>query len=106
MPIRFFLFHPAGSARICKEILVNNNKRPRPGLRHAREQLGLTQQELANRLGTTKVAISRWENGSIFPTQYYRQRLCKALGKTLAELDLVPMPEPPALPPSPIPSAS
>jgi transcriptional regulator with XRE-family HTH domain len=71
-------------------------------LRDARVERGWAQQELADRIGTTSVNISRWENGSTFPTPYFRQRLCEVFGKTPDELGLVP----PSPPPSPPPQAS
>jgi tetratricopeptide (TPR) repeat protein len=40
-------------------------------------------------IGTNFVNISRWENGSHFPTSYFRQRLCKVFGKTAIELGLL-----------------
>ena len=61
-----------------------------PRLRDARTDQGWSQQELADRIGTTAVNISRWENGLTFPTPYFRQRLCEVFGKTPAELGLLP----------------
>lgn len=71
-------------------------------LREARAEQGWSQQELAERVGTTPVNVSRWENGATFPTPYYRQKLSEVLGKTLAELDLLspPLSE---IPPTPLP---
>jgi transcriptional regulator with XRE-family HTH domain len=37
-------------------------------IRRARRQAGISQATLANRLGTTKSAISRWENGQVDPS--------------------------------------
>lgn len=59
-------------------------------LREARSEQGWSQQDLADRINTTVVNISRWENGSNFPSPYYRQKLCKVFGKTPAELGLLP----------------
>src|SRR5437660_6927952 len=59
-------------------------------LHDARSQRGWSQQNLADRVGTTVVNISRWENGSHFPNPYFRQRLCEVFGKTPAELGLLP----------------
>ena len=61
-------------------------------LRDARSSYGWSQQTLADHVGTTPVNISRWENGSTFPTPYFRQRLCEVFDKTLAELGLSPPP--------------
>ncbi|MFL5666593.1 MAG: tetratricopeptide repeat protein [Ktedonobacteraceae bacterium] len=71
--------------------MKNDRKSPlNPRLRDARVERGWAQQELADRISTTSVNISRWENGSTFPTPYFRQRLCEVFGKTPAELGLVP----------------
>ncbi len=37
------------------------------GLRKARSELGWSQQQVADRIGTTKVTVNRWENGATFP---------------------------------------
>ena len=63
-------------------------------LRDARSSYGWSQQTLADHVGTTPVNISRWENGSTFPSPYFRQRLCEVFGKTPAELGLLPPPSP------------
>src|SRR2546421_12198831 len=63
-------------------------------LHDARVERGWSQQYLADQVGTTVVNISRWENGSNFPTPYFRQRLCEVFGKTPAELGLLPPPAP------------
>lgn len=58
-------------------------------LKQERERRGWTQSELAKRIGTTQVNISRWEKGTTFPGPYYRQRLGSQFGKTIEELGLV-----------------
>jgi len=70
---------------------VTNDKTPTPNspLRDARHALGWSQQELADKVGTTFVNISRWENGKTSPTPYFRQQLCKVFDKTPAELGLL-----------------
>ncbi len=57
-----------------------------------RLERGWSQQQLAEQVGTTSVNISRWENGSHFPTPYFRQKLGEVFGKSPAELGLVPTP--------------
>ncbi len=59
-------------------------------LRQEREQRALTQSEVAERLGTTQINISRWENGITFPSPYYRQKLGELFGKSIQELGLIP----------------
>jgi tetratricopeptide (TPR) repeat protein/DNA-binding XRE family transcriptional regulator len=57
---------------------------------NSRWERGWSQQELADQVGTTPVNISRWENGSHFPSPYFRQQLSKVFSKTPAELGLLP----------------
>lgn len=59
-------------------------------LKRERELRGWTQSELAERVGTTQVNISRWEKGITFPGPYYRQKLGEIFGKSLEDLALIP----------------
>jgi len=52
-------------------------------LRQAREEAGLTQEELADRVGTQKTAISRIENHAEDIRLSTIQKVAKALGKSL-----------------------
>lgn len=52
-----------------------------------REQLGLTQAELAEKCGIDQGDISRIERGSVSPTSRTLQRIAEALG---ARVELVP----------------
>jgi HTH-type transcriptional regulator / antitoxin HipB len=52
-------------------------------LRQAREEAGLTQEELADRVGTQKTAISRMENHAGDIKLSTIQKVAKALGKSL-----------------------
>jgi DNA-binding XRE family transcriptional regulator len=52
-------------------------------LRQAREAAGLTQEELADRVGTQKTAISRIENHAEDIKLSTIQKVAKALGKNL-----------------------
>ena len=51
-----------------------------------RKEKGLTQTELANVLGITDRAISKWENGRCLPDAGLIQDLCKTLGITVNDL--------------------
>jgi tetratricopeptide (TPR) repeat protein/DNA-binding XRE family transcriptional regulator len=67
-------------------------KAPRPAsyrLKQERERHGWSQSELAERLGTTQVNISRWETGITTPGPFFRQRLADVFGKSLEDLGLV-----------------
>jgi transcriptional regulator with XRE-family HTH domain/tetratricopeptide (TPR) repeat protein len=50
-----------------------------------RKLQGWRQQDLADRLGVTKLTIGRWERGEMQPQQFYIDRLCELFGKQSAE---------------------
>jgi transcriptional regulator with XRE-family HTH domain len=52
-------------------------------LRTARLETGLTQAQLAERLGTTQSAIARWESGQVSPRVRTLERLLEGLGYEL-----------------------
>lgn len=66
--------------------------RPRLGLTEARMQRSWSQQEVADRIGTTHVNVSRWERGITRPNPYFRRKLCALFGKSEEELELVSPP--------------
>lgn len=51
-----------------------------------RGERGLTQRELADRIGVTDKAVSKWENGRGFPDVAILETLSKELGVSIAEL--------------------
>ena len=55
-------------------------------IRRAREELGITQQTLADKLYVTRQAVSRWENGSRYPDLLTAKRLSEGLNTSLDEL--------------------
>jgi tetratricopeptide (TPR) repeat protein len=55
-------------------------------LRQERELRAWTQSELAERIGTTQINVSRWENGVTVPSPYYRQKLAGLFEKNVQEL--------------------
>lgn len=55
-------------------------------IRKAREEMGVTQQTLADQLYVTRQAVSRWENGSRYPDLLTAKRLAQALDTTLDDL--------------------
>src|SRR5581483_5482747 len=63
---------------------------PRLRLTEARTQRGLSQQDVAERIGTTHVNVSRWERGVTKPSPYFRRKLSALFGNTEQELDLLP----------------
>ncbi len=48
-----------------------------------REQLGLTQEELAKRIGTRQCNISRFENGNSNPSLAFLKKIAAGLGKKI-----------------------
>jgi tetratricopeptide (TPR) repeat protein len=58
-------------------------------LKRERERRGWTQSELAERVGTTQVNISRWEKSVTTPSPYYRQKLAELFGKSIQELGFI-----------------
>lgn len=55
-------------------------------LKRLREQKGLTQYQLADRINVNRSAVSMWETGASTPLRKYRIALCEVLGCTEAEL--------------------
>ena len=51
-----------------------------------REKKGLSQKQLGEILGVTNKAVSRWENGSAYPSTELMLPLAKALGVTIEDL--------------------
>ncbi len=65
---------------------------PRIRLTEARNNRGWSQLEVAERIGTTHVNVSRWERGITRPSPYFRRKLCQLFGKNEEELDLQAVP--------------
>lgn len=51
-----------------------------------RESTGMTQTELAEKLGVSQQAVSFWENGDRYPRTADLPRIADALGVTIDEL--------------------
>ena len=49
----------------------------------SRKAAGMTQKELAERMGTVQANISRFESGNYNPTLAFLQKMARSLGKTL-----------------------
>lgn len=62
----------------------------RTRLSEERKRHKWSQQELADRIGTTQNNVSRWELGITTPSPYYRTKLCALFGKEASELGLLP----------------
>lgn len=55
-------------------------------IREIRRSQGLTQQEFAEKLGTSRFMVNRWEAGVHQPNFEYVKRIAKVAGCTLDEL--------------------
>lgn len=55
-------------------------------IRDARKEKGLTQKDVAEKLGITDRAVSKWERGICAPDIVYIEELAEMLGLTVAEL--------------------
>jgi transcriptional regulator with XRE-family HTH domain len=64
---------------------------PNRMLSHARALRGWSQGIVAERLGTTRKMVSRWECGETFPSPYYRELLCQLFGLDAKALGLLPL---------------
>ena len=49
------------------------------GIRIARLAAGLTQAQLADRIGVTRAALARWESGEVSPSPLAREALAREL---------------------------
>ncbi|GHO81950.1 hypothetical protein KSD_97210 [Ktedonobacter sp. SOSP1-85] len=58
-------------------------------LKEEREMRGWSQQYVAEQLGADRYYLSRWENGKMLPSPYYREKLCALFGKNARELGLI-----------------
>ena len=61
---------------------------PNLQLRREREKRNLSQEQLAQKIGTTALNISRWERGSTSPGLHFRQKLTEFFEKSNKELGL------------------
>lgn len=55
-------------------------------IRSSRKEKGLTQKDVADKLGITDRAVSKWERGICAPDIAYIEELAEMLGLTIAEL--------------------
>ena len=55
-------------------------------MRQARQNAGLSQEELARRIGASRQTVNMIERGDYNPSLHLCIRICQTLGKTLDEL--------------------
>ena len=53
-------------------------------IKSRRQNIGMTQKQLAELVGVTDVTISRWESGQRQPMWYQFVKLCEVLGMELS----------------------
>jgi tetratricopeptide (TPR) repeat protein/DNA-binding XRE family transcriptional regulator len=63
---------------------------PRYGLIRERQRRELLQSDVAKKIGTSNVNVSRWERGETDPSPYYQKKLRDLFGKTPQELGFFP----------------
>ena len=71
-----------------------------PAIRRRRQQLGLTQEDLATAADVANETVSRIERGRLTPSVDIAERIARALDTTLAGLRENKSPKPPATRPS------
>ena len=62
---------------------------PKQRLRYERERRGWSQQDVADKVGTTPLNVSRWERGETVPGPFFRLKLSEVFEKSPYELGLV-----------------
>jgi transcriptional regulator with XRE-family HTH domain len=65
---------------------TSNKKTVGKNLKRLRMLAGLSQQELAQKIGVTQPRIARWEKGEVMPYAQYLAKLAKALEVTIDEI--------------------
>src|SRR5579884_1471535 len=70
---------------------MKETKKPLPNqhVRYERERRGWSQQEVADKVGTTPLNVSRWERGETIPGPHFRAKLSEVFEKSPYELGLV-----------------
>jgi transcriptional regulator with XRE-family HTH domain len=74
---------------------IGPKRRRRIYLREWREHRGLTQEQLANRLGTTNITVSRWELRTSLLNTNVMDAVAEALGHGMEAEDLYHHPDRP-----------
>ncbi len=65
------------------------NPTPNRRLRYERERRGWSQQDVADKIGTTPLNVGRWERGVTVPGPHFRLKLSEVFEKSPADLGLV-----------------
>ena len=78
-----------GSLFACMTDDAGVKPTPNKRLQNERKRRCWTQEELADKVGTTPLNISRWERGLTVPGPHFRRQLCEIFEKTPQELGFV-----------------
>ncbi len=70
------------------------DRHPKQTIRQLRQERGWTQQDLADRLGTHVMTVSRWEQGQVRPIWRYRRRLAELFGMKVGDIAFGPAEQP------------
>lgn len=62
---------------------------PNLHLKNERERRGWSQSRVADEIGTSDKNVGRWERGEVYPSPYFREKLCILFGKSAHELGFV-----------------
>ena len=65
-----------------------SDARPNLRLKALRLTHNWTQADVAEKINTTSLNVSRWERGILVPSLHFRQKLCELFGKSSEELGL------------------
>jgi len=63
---------------------------PNQKLRHERELRFWSQSQVAEKIGTSTLNVSRWERGVTTPNLYFRRQLCDLFAQSATELGIIP----------------
>src|ERR1700682_4903309 len=77
------------SARRKGSAMTEAKPIPNHTLRDERIRHDWSQQDVADRVGTTPNNVGRWERGETVPGPYFRQQLCEVFGKSSSELGFI-----------------
>lgn len=77
---------PSALIMVAKGRFFMDNQKTGAYITFLRKERGMTQKDLAERIGVTDKAVSRWETGRGFPDVSILKPLSKALGVTVIEL--------------------
>ena len=81
------------SVKPASDVMIYNKARYGDLISEARRKVGMTQQQLANQLGTSKNIVTHWEAGRVKPDLNLIPELCQALHMTLESFFRQPLQE-------------